>query len=155
MVIPASLRAAVVLSAAAFGIVLRPLSCPAKAAYTADRLAANPIVMGYRRAYALQDGLVKGWGYAAAGELGDGAPSVLSQPLPQSLPNLTNVKQVGHSFTHAIALKDDGTVWTWGNNGKGQLGRAGATNVPIQVPGLSGVTWVEAGNATSYAIAGG
>jgi hypothetical protein len=128
---------------------------PARAAYTADRLPPVPAVVGYRRAYALQDGVLKGWGFNAGGELGDGAPGVLSQPNPQPIVGLTNVKQVAHSFTHAIALKDDGTVWTWGNNGKGQLGRTGSTKVPAQVPGLAGATWVEAGNETSFAVVGG
>ncbi len=55
---------------------------------------------------------------------------------------------------HTVALKDDGTVWTWGHNGFGQLGD-GATenrNAPVQVQGLSGVTTIAAGQYHTLAI---
>lgn len=95
-------------TAAAPGLFTRLPSARAHAAYTADRLPKIPIVSGYRRAYALQDGVLNGLGFDAGGELGDGAPGVLSRPRV----NLTRVKQVAHSHTHAIALEDDGTLWT-------------------------------------------
>src|SRR5208283_2705465 len=47
---------------------------------------------------------------------------------------------------NAIALKADGTVWTWGLNGHGQLGD-GTTNdssVPVQVLGPGGVGFLTA-----------
>jgi alpha-tubulin suppressor-like RCC1 family protein len=34
---------------------------------------------------------------------------------------------------HTVALASNGTVFTWGNNDEGALGRTGAENVPIQV----------------------
>jgi len=42
---------------------------------------------------------------------------------------------------HTLALKGDGTVWAWGNNGYGQLGDGTTTqrNTPVQVLGLNGV----------------
>ena len=52
----------------------------------------------------------------------------------------------GESFT--VALKEDGTVWTWGSNGFGLLGigtdsRHGG---PVRVSGLADVTAVAAGD---------
>ncbi len=46
---------------------------------------------------------------------------------------------------HSIALKSDGTVWTWGYNGYGQLGDGTNTNrtKPLQVSDLSGITAIE------------
>ena len=46
-----------------------------------------------------------------------------------------------------MALKSDGTVWTWGSNTNGQLGIGTYTDnhVPIQVSGLTGVVAVAAG----------
>ncbi len=39
---------------------------------------------------------------------------------------------------HVVALKSDGTVWTWGSNGEGQQGRGTTANtlVPTQVASL-------------------
>jgi hypothetical protein len=53
-----------------------------------------------------------------------------------------------------VALKSDGTVWTWGENGKGQLGDKTTTQrlTPVQVSGLSGVTAVAAGFAHTLAL---
>ena len=44
-------------------------------------------------------------------------------------------------YYHTIALKDDGTVWTWGYNGSGRLddGTTTARYTPVQVSGLAGV----------------
>jgi alpha-tubulin suppressor-like RCC1 family protein len=58
---------------------------------------------------------------------------------------------------HTLALKNDGTVWTWGNNSNGQLGNGTNgpgtdSNIPVQVPGLSGMTAVAAGNNFSVAL---
>jgi alpha-tubulin suppressor-like RCC1 family protein len=50
--------------------------------------------------------------------------------------------------THSVFLKNDSTVWAWGNNGNGQLG-VGSTiqeTIPVQVSGLSGIMAVSAGN---------
>jgi len=46
----------------------------------------------------------------------------------------------------AIALKADGTVWTWGNNQYGELGNNTTTNsnVPVQVQGPNGIGYLTA-----------
>ncbi|PIU84261.1 MAG: hypothetical protein COS67_14200, partial [Deltaproteobacteria bacterium CG06_land_8_20_14_3_00_44_19] len=56
--------------------------------------------------------------------------------------------------THTIYVKDDGTVWAWGNNNNGQLGDGSATskNTPVQVSGLSGMTAVAAGSGHTVAL---
>jgi alpha-tubulin suppressor-like RCC1 family protein len=59
----------------------------------------------------------------------------------------------GDNFS--LALKNDGTVWTWGQNSHGQLGD-GTTidrNTPVRVQNLSGVTAMDAGTDHSLALA--
>jgi alpha-tubulin suppressor-like RCC1 family protein len=53
-----------------------------------------------------------------------------------------------------MALKSDGTVWTWGRNLQGQLGDASTTDssTPVQVSGLSGVTTIASGWFHSLAV---
>ena len=53
-----------------------------------------------------------------------------------------------------IALKNDGTVWTWGWNEYGQLGD-GTTiqrTTPIQVSGLTDVTQIAGGDYHTIAV---
>jgi alpha-tubulin suppressor-like RCC1 family protein len=96
-------------------------------------------------------GTIRGWGSNGAGQLGDGVSS--NSPVPQSVENLTDVIAVasggaeGSGYT--LAVKSDGSVWAWGNNGVGQLGNPnvkGQSAVPVPVTGLgSGVIAVAAG----------
>lgn len=55
---------------------------------------------------------------------------------------------------HTLALHQDGTVWTWGQNGSGQLGD-GSTQTrltPSAVPGLIGIIAIAAGDTHSLAL---
>ncbi|HLE17979.1 MAG TPA: carboxypeptidase regulatory-like domain-containing protein [Syntrophales bacterium] len=56
--------------------------------------------------------------------------------------------------THTLYLKNDGTVWAWGNNSNGQLGNGTMTQsaTPVQISGLSSVVAVAAGYAHTVAL---
>ena len=64
------------------------------------------------------------------------------------------VSPVAAGLRHNIAVDDEGMVWTWGQNGKGQLGDGTRENrfTPGQVPGLDNVYSVAAGNMHSVAL---
>ncbi len=54
---------------------------------------------------------------------------------------LDNIVQVSAGYDFSLALASDGTVWAWGNNAYGQLGRTaigGSSAVAVQVQGLAG-----------------
>ncbi|HLZ19882.1 MAG TPA: SdrD B-like domain-containing protein, partial [Smithellaceae bacterium] len=61
---------------------------------------------------------------------------------------------IAAGYSHSLALKSDGTVWAWGNNGNGQLGIGTITNsyIPAQVSGLTDVIAIAAGGHHSLAI---
>ena len=65
--------------------------------------------------------------------------------------NITNVS-VGSS--HTLALRNDGTVFAWGNNTFGQLGNGtlNTSSSPVQVSGLTNVRQVSAANNHSLAL---
>ena len=62
--------------------------------------------------------------------------------------------QVDGGWYHTIALKADGTVWTWGRNWKGNLGDGTLIDrqVPGQVPGLNEVISISAGRHFCVAL---
>jgi RHS repeat-associated protein len=53
-----------------------------------------------------------------------------------------------------MALRADGTVWTWGNNTDGEMGIAGVANsaFPLRISGFSGVSGIAAGWTHSLAV---
>lgn len=113
------------------------------------------IVGGMNHSGALAaDGRVWEWGLNDQGQLGNGtnAQILLPQAVPGTLPAFTAVSA---GENHMVALANDGTVWTWGQNGNGQLGRnsnAASIGVPGQVPGLTGIKQVAAGYFYSLAL---
>ncbi len=67
-----------------------------------------------------EDGTVWAWGTNGNGQLGDGIPFAVSTPLPVQVSGLTGAKAIAAGYVHSVALKEDGTVWTWGHNSNGQ-----------------------------------
>jgi alpha-tubulin suppressor-like RCC1 family protein len=109
---------------------------------------------GARHSLALRsDGTVWAWGQNASGELGDGT-TTLRRPTPAQVQGLTGVVQVAAGDELSVALRADGTVWTWGMNVVGELGLGDdlARTVPTQVPGLTDVTQIAAGAGTVLAL---
>lgn len=102
------------------------------------------------------DGTVWAWGDNQFGQLGQGFAGDKANPEPIQVPGLTGIVGIATGAYHVAALKNDGTVWTWGLNPNkntdpdtdyGQLGRdsAVAPYTPTQVSGINGVTAIAAG----------
>jgi alpha-tubulin suppressor-like RCC1 family protein len=101
----------------------------------------------------LQDGTVTCWG--AVLYANEGTDASTSQPAPLAVQGLSDVKTIAAGDGFTCALKNDGTVWCWGDNGHGELG-LGTTgkslSIPAQVPGLSGVASISAGDSYACAV---
>gem|GEM_PF-1092115 len=93
------------------------------------------------------DGTVWAWGYNNYGQLGNGTTTDAWTPVQVSgLSGVTSAAAAGQDG-HSVALKSDGTLWSWGYNNTGQLGDGTLTNrwTPVQVkenaaPGIT-VVW--------------
>ena len=96
------------------------------------------------------DGTVWTWGDNRYGKLGNGWFGGDST-VPVKVHGLTNIVAVADAGYGKLALRSDGTVWTWGS---WILGRhvPSESAVPLQVPGLTGVTKIAAGVGTAYAL---
>ena len=98
------------------------------------------------------------WGANQAGQLGAaGVGDRQGYPFLWSLPETgTAWVQVASGDWHSVALAADGTVWTWGQNGLGQLGDGTTVNRPTPMPvaGLTEVIAVAAGKYHSLAVTG-
>lgn len=109
------------------------------------------------QAFAIKtDSTVWGWGLSSYGSLGDDIYTTHMRLTPAAVPGLSGVTAVQTGYAHAVALKNDGTVWAWGDNGFGQIGmnpiyRSMAH--PVQVVGLSGIVAIAAGGNRSMALA--
>ena len=72
---------------------------------------------------------------------------------PVQVPGTTWSANFDASNDNRFAIKTDGTLWSWGYNGIGQLGVNNKTQYssPVQIPGT---TWskVDAGDATTMAV---
>jgi len=108
--------------------------------------------------YALRgDGTVRSWGYGSSGALGDGGPA-FSEPVSATTPvqvsGLTDVIAIEAGQLTGYALRNDGTVRSWGHGYLGALGNGGTTDsyAPAQVSGLSNVTAIAGGFYNGYAV---
>ncbi len=107
----------------------------------------------------LANGSYYDWGYNAAGQLGDGTTTDSAVPVEVKLPGpVTQVFQGGSGPTNGqtIAILKNGSVWTWGDNDRGQLGTGTRTNAanPVRVHVPRGISFVKvsSGGYASYAI---
>jgi alpha-tubulin suppressor-like RCC1 family protein len=107
----------------------------------------------------LSDGGYYDWGYNAAGQLGVGTTTDSAMPVKVDLPGpVTQAFQGGSGPKNGqtLAVVANGSVWTWGNNDRGQLGVGTQTNsdVPVQVHVPRGVTLLKVGSGgfASYGI---
>ena len=111
------------------------------------------------------DGTVWAWGDNSAYQLGTGSQNDHNTPVevkgPDGVGYLTDVVAIAAGYDWNLAVKSDGTVWSWGDNSYGQLG-VNSNNehgYPVQVHGLGNVGYlggirdVAAGERHSLAVA--
>jgi len=98
---------------------------------------------GYYHTAAIKtDGTLWLWGWNAVfGNLGDNTVAAKSSPV-QTIAAGTNWKSVACGRFHTVAIKTDGTLWTWGRNTYGGLGDNTITHRSSPVQTISaGTNW--------------
>ena len=108
------------------------------------------------------NGTLYAWGHNNHGQLGDGTtadkhiPTAITAAgdgwVSVSAGGGDDTSLYSHSSGHSVAIKADGTLYAWGLNDHGQLGRTGDTTIPLQVGGDTDWESVSAGDSHTMAI---
>ena len=106
------------------------------------------------------DGALFAWGLNTSGQLGltdiNVAGDTISRSSPVQLGGTNSWKVVSAGMNHSAAIRQDDTLWVWGNNVAGQLGKNDTINrsSPVQVTLPTTGSWVTiaCGSSTTYAI---
>jgi alpha-tubulin suppressor-like RCC1 family protein len=100
----------------------------------------------------MEDGSLFAWGDNSFGQLGVGDNISRYAPVELRMPNDLPVTQVTCGKGFSLAVTEDGTLFSWGENSDGQLGRGETTNqnTPQKV-NLSDVLFMSAGRDHVYA----
>lgn len=107
--------------------------------------------------YALDStGKVWSWGYNDGGQLGNGSNMSQLQPVAVDVTTgISPIRSISAGESHVVASAVDGSIWTWGYNGYGQLGTGNITdaNSPVKlVAGLTLASDLSTGNYHSLAV---
>ena len=102
-----------------------------------------------------EDGNIWSWGYNRYGYLGNGE-SGNTVTIPNQVTNETNYTQIVAGTTTAIALDEDGNIWSWGNNVSGQVGNGEKSDnyvtIPTQISNGTRYIQISGGNGHSIAL---
>jgi alpha-tubulin suppressor-like RCC1 family protein len=144
-----------------------------RSGYFIDRVGArtywtmlsNPGLMGVQAISAgddflmalLEDGTVAVLGDNSQGQYGNGTrinPTPATPVDYAKVIGLDNVVAISAGGAHGLALKEDGSVWGWGQNNKGQLGNGNVVTqlLPKASIGLAGINAIDAGSLYSIAL---
>lgn len=112
------------------------------------------IATGWHHSLALKDdGTLWAWGWNQNGQLGNGAYVDSNIPI-QVNSIIGGISKIAGGLHHSMVLKNDGSVWCWGDNYSGELGNGSniASSVPVQVSGANNITSIVAGCDYSLAL---
>lgn len=107
----------------------------------------------------MADGSYYDWGYNQADQLGNGTTTNSDTPVRVALPAKVQQVSLGGSSGEngqTVAMLDDGSVWTWGQNRFGQLGigKASSSSGPTKLDLAHSIAFVQvvSGGSTMYGV---
>ncbi len=110
---------------------------------------------GVEQSHAIKnDGTLWGWGFNLHGALGDGTTVQKNIPTQIGTDNNWLIVKGATDGNHTLGIKNDGTLWGWGNNTQGQVGDGTTVqkNIPTQIGIATNWKNVKATNVHSLGI---
>lgn len=100
------------------------------------------------------DGTLWSWGGNFQGELGYDTGSSIAQNTPIQIGASIDWSKIIAGTFHTIAIKNDGSLWAWGGNARGQLGDGTTVNknTPIQIGNTTDWTNISGGGFHTLAL---
>lgn len=100
-----------------------------------------------------ENGIVYTFGLNTYGQLGYDTPGIFNN-VPLKVTGIDNVKEIYAGSSQTFAVKQDGSVWGWGCNEKGQLGITTTTivNTPALIKGIDNISSIACGESQTVAL---
>lgn len=104
----------------------------------------NQVDYGIRSAGGIKsDGTLWTWGYQGAGALGNGQYATINVTTPVNIGTGTDWAKVNIGYQNGLALKTDGSLWSWGYNNFGEVGNGSSSFVGSPTRIGTGNNWVK------------
>jgi alpha-tubulin suppressor-like RCC1 family protein len=100
-----------------------------------------------------QNGTIWAWGANTAGRLGDNTTVSKSSPV-SVVGEFSDWCQVSAGLDHSLAVRQNGSIWSWGCNGNGRLGDNTSVDKSSPVSVVGGFTdWCQASAGRAHSVA--
>jgi alpha-tubulin suppressor-like RCC1 family protein len=111
------------------------------------------ISAGHNHTVALdKNGNVWTWGSNSDGQLGNGGTTSRNTAAQVEHAEIRNITAIAAGGEHTVVLRNDGTVWAWGSNNRGQLGNDTMDDSFIPVQAFDAVKAISASANHTVAI---
>jgi alpha-tubulin suppressor-like RCC1 family protein len=98
------------------------------------------------------NGTLWAWGAGSYGRLGDGTTISKSSPV-SVVGGFTDWCRISTGQSHSVALRTNGTIWTWGGNSGGRIGDGTTTDRSSPVSVVGGFTdWCQIGTGLTQSF---
>lgn len=117
-------------------------------------LPAKSIASGEQHVVVLMpNGTLYAWGRNDLGQLGIGNFQSIRNT-PALVQAQRDFKEIACGGNHTLAIKADGSLWSWGHNNGGQLGQivGNNQNLPVRIGARNDWRWITAGELHSIAV---
>ncbi len=117
--------------------------------------SVSAIAAGGYHSLVITAGTLDSFGYNDVGQLGNGDTTNQSKPVKVNLPAGVSATALAAGTYHSMAIGSNGKLYSWGNNGNGELGNGTTVNssTPVVVSMPAGVTATAIADGADHSLA--